>query len=108
IVVPDGDTFARIDPFESHTSTTQPTTTTTVEPPATTVPDTTPTTEPTPAVPAFTEPGPVLDGLYYEYSGIGRECTSEGWCTQVVFDPHGAPVSFDPTTGTVTRHLDDT
>lgn len=80
--------------------------------PADTVPVTVPTTTPTtvPAAPAFTEPGPLLEELSgrYEYSGIPRACHEQGWCTQVVYDPAGAPVSLDPLTGRVTRHLYDT
>lgn len=91
IIVPDGDTFARINPFPEHPQATAP-------PGTTTLP-----TEP----PPLADAGPVLDGLYYEYSGIDRSCTADGLCTQVVYDPSGAPVSLDRATGTVTRHLRD-
>jgi hypothetical protein len=65
--------------------------------PATT---TAPATEP--AVPPLNDA--LLAGLYYEGSGIDNVCAADGLCTQVVFDPAGAAVSYDPTTRTVTRH----
>lgn len=72
------------------------------EPSATTPPTAPPTTgAPLPSG------APVLDGLSYEYAGFRNTCDADGWCTQVRFDPIGAPVTYDPVTRTVARHMRD-
>lgn len=52
----------------------------------------------------------------WEPSGIARTCGLVWWqqqqmeqerCTQLTIDPVGVPISYDPTTRTVTRHLRD-
>ncbi len=43
--------------------------------------------------------------VYFEGSGIERSCVRDGRCTQVLYDPVGAPISFDLTSGTITRHV---
>lgn len=89
-----------------------------IEPPATAPP----TTGPTGTVPSIVAPptmDALLEGLYYEGAGIRNVCTADqgtsgeagfvaGSCTSVVFDPSGVPVSYDPASRTVTRHLRDT
>jgi len=75
--------------------------------PATAV-DTTTTTTTTTAPPPPTTVGldEALAGVVWEGSGIGRACHgATGNCTHVVFDPGGAPVSYDPTTRTLTHHM---
>lgn len=48
----------------------------------------------------------MLAGLAWESSGIERSCTPvTGACTRVMFDPAGVPVSFDPNTRTLRRHM---
>lgn len=52
--------------------------------------------------------GQLIDlGVNFEGSGIERSCVRDGRCTQVLYDPVGAPISFDPTSGAVTRHVRD-
>jgi len=46
----------------------------------------------------------LLEGPF-EGSGIERRCVSDRRCTQVLYDPVGAPISFDPTSGLITRHV---
>ena len=77
-------------------STTSTTTTTTTSPPATTVPGQGTVVPPTADA--------LLAGLYYEGAEIDNACVAEGPCTQVVFDPAGAAVSYDPSTRAVTWH----
>ncbi|HYN33333.1 MAG TPA: hypothetical protein VES40_11970 [Ilumatobacteraceae bacterium] len=54
--------------------------------------------------------------VMWESSGIARTCGMVWWeqqqmeqerCTELVVDPAGVPVSYDPTTRVVTRHLRD-
>jgi len=124
LLVDRDDRIATVDPTVPATSvpavtsvapTTPVTTQSPTTTPATTAPTTAPlaattTAPPTTAGPTTTVevvPNPVLDGLNHEFSGIDRACTAEEMCTQVVFDPYGAPVSFDPTTGTIRREIGD-
>lgn len=94
VIVPDGDTFVRIDPLEAFTSTTEPP----------------PVSEP-PVEPEL-DLAEALAGWDWEYSGIRRSCgnvwleqqqMSETHCTHLVIDPQGIPVSYDPLTRVVTR-----
>jgi len=52
---------------------------------------------------AFVELAALLD--VYGGSGIDHACVTDWRCTDLVFDITGAPISFDPTTGTITRHV---
>lgn len=83
VIVPDGDTFVRVDPFPARQ----------------------------PIQPAV-DLADVLDGWNWEYSGIGRACGDVWWeqqqmtqerCTELAIDPQGIPVSYDPVTRVVTR-----
>jgi hypothetical protein len=76
--------------------------------PVPTAPPTT-TTTPSTTAPTTDPAGPprndaLLDGLYYEGAGIDNACVIDGPCTQVVFDPSGVAVSYDPSTRAVTWH----
>jgi hypothetical protein len=99
-------------PVLTSPTTTEPVPTTTFTSPTSAAPATTTSTPPTTQPPPTVVEGVVtvgqlrdlLDGPY-EGSGIERVCGSEGRCTQVRFDPLGAPISFDPTSGVITRHV---
>jgi len=66
-------------------------------------------------VPVSTAPSPpdtgsleFLEGMAWEAAGIEQRCTPEPRrCTQLVVDPSGAPISYDPTSRTLTRHVRD-
>lgn len=74
--------------------------------PTSTVPS---TSVATPSVADVSQPGSLaglLAGQDWERSGIERSCVNNGgWCTQVVHDPTGVPVSFDPATRSLMRHV---
>ena len=116
----------------SDASSTGPASTTVIAPttePTTTAPRSTEASTTTGAPTTTTEPGvapgetvvpiesvPVIDGVLsetaFEASGIGHRCVREPAfgqpkCTQVVHDPWGVPISWDPATRTLTRHAED-
>lgn len=96
-------------------------TTTAPEPVRATVPTTTPvlpsaapTAGPeTTAAPASWDEIAALQKVPWESAGISRTCGEVWWaqqqtqrtrCTELVIDPSGIPVTYDPTTRLVTRH----
>lgn len=85
---PSDGTWIRLFPFGNPSNETEP-------PPETAVPTTVPQVD----------LNALLSGLAWEFSGIDRACAATGPCTHVVFDPSGAPVSYDPTTRTLRRHM---
>lgn len=74
--------------------------------------DDVPATTPQPDEPG-TDDGQIAGlsaGAEWEFSGIWRSCSEEGsdfptGCTQVVHDPSGVPISYDPSSRTLTRHV---
>lgn len=83
-------------PASTVTAPSTTTTTTTTSPPASTVPSQGTVVPP--------RADALLAGLSYEGSGIDNACVPDGACTQVVFDPSGAAVSYDPAARAVTWH----
>ena len=93
VIVADGDTFARVDPFDM-----------TVAPPSTDPVST--SVQPQAVAPP--RAGAWLGELDSERAGFANRCRADGLCTQLVFDPAGAPVTYDPVSRTVSRQLGDT
>jgi hypothetical protein len=112
-----GDTPAST-PTTVVASTSTPSVTSVVPPvvdpvPAESVPTTTPIAAELPATWSAVAAG---SDVMWESSGIARTCGMVWWeqqqmeqerCTELVIDPAGVPVTYDPSTRVVTRHLRD-